>query len=1163
MSGAADASAVVGGHAVAGPDRRVLVSGTTLRFGLLALLVATSSIQLLWLAAPQPPVHGAANATYTCLYAVGENPPPGHFASIRIVANEARWQAYSACVQRFSASPWPWVVGGTVLVFAAALLVHWWTPAWKIRRGRLVPVRDGSELAGDVAALARRAGLAGRVAFVIRPAAVTASGVAFGRWGRSTVCLNAGLIALRRQDPAVFRTVVLHELAHVRNRDVDIAYATEALWRAFAVLILVPYTVLCLVPAQLLGRPASAVTLWQQEWDVGLRGLVRPAVLLALVLLARADVLRTRELYADLDAARWGGELPHPGAGSRPARGPRAVLRSAASLWRSHPTWAQRASALHDPAPLFGAQPVMLFLNALAAMEVVTALYPLSNDTTGQGTWRSAPAWLVAAVITGITGVALWRSVTHAVLTGRHGPSGLRAGCWLGAGLVAGELLTFRSSADGWLPARPWLLLLLVAAGAVLCWWASLCAELWLVRCRGRTPRWTLLGGLAAFLLVFGAWFTLWNQIGSLYLLGLSTLGDTAARLEHSLGTTPDSLGIGQLHAIFPVFDVALQFVASAPLAALGGAVLWLYPLLAWARRPVTGVPAWVRSALGGAAAVDAWRPAPELPPLHRVLSRGVVGGALTVCSLTVLAWWLHPDHPRSGGATWVVVVSLLTAFTISAAAALNAALVYGGAPAHRLPVALVAAGISTLVGLCGAFVLLSTDGCVRQRSLFVENCGWATAPAWGLAHSIIAPLVLGIGFYPTLFAALAGAGPWRRWLEPWRARRKASGRPPAATPHLPNPPAAAAHFPTPPPAPPPPTRTVGRAAAHLLGSGVLCLLGVLVARGILHATRPDHPPFSWIQHTQEAAALGLLVPFLLAWWTATRRYRPAPALAVAAGGLLLGLAAAFVLQAADGCAGIPHTLTRTCRWSPGTSWFLTSAVLLPTLVALVTWALALVGLLRTCLVGWRRRRTGRPAPAPPSGQMWRHRTAIAALCAVSVTALGGIYPASDPPTSQSTTAPAPLPPALSTAGPSPDDVDVAVWWVTVGSPLPHSLDAGRVGVVAALREFGRRVDPASLKALGSACDRWAADARRALSARPAPNPPMANAWQQAARSARDGGTLCRRSVDHLDTNALHTALADMVQQVRHTDTFYRLLAPFLRRMTWTSPPGDEHGGSH
>ncbi|MFC5253558.1 M48 family metalloprotease [Streptomyces nigrescens] len=1155
MSSAADASSVVGGHAVAGPDRRVLVSGTTLRFGLLALLVATSSVQLLWLAAPQPPVHGVPDARYTCLYAVGENPPWGHFASIRIVTNEARWHAYSACVQQFSTSPWPWVFGGTVLVFAVALLFHWWTPAWKIRRGRLVPVRGGSELAGDLVALTQRAGLVGRVTFVIRPAAVTASGVAFGRWGRSTVCLNAGLVALRQQNPALFRTVVLHELAHVRNRDVDIAYATEALWRAFAVLVLLPYTLLCLVPAELLGNPASAVTLWQQQWDVGVRGLVRPAVLFALVLLARADVLRTRELYADLDAARWGGELPHPGAEGRPARGLPTVLQSAVSLWRTHPSWAQRASALHDPAPLFGAQPVMLFLNALAAMEVVTALYPLSNDTPGPYTWRSAPAWLVAAAITGITGVALWRAVTHAVLTGRPGPSGLVAGCWLGAGLMAGELLTFRSSANGWLPPQPWLLLLLVIAGAVLCWWATRCAELWLVRCRGRSPRWTLLGGLAALLLVFGAWFTLWDRVGSLYLLDLASPGD-AARMEQVLGTTPDSLGAGQLQAIFPVLGVALQFVVSAPLTALGGAVLWLYPLLAWARRPVTGVPAWVRSALGGA--VGSWRTAPEIPPLRWVLSQGMVGGALAVCSLTALAWWLHPGHPRSGGATWIMVVALLTAFAISTIAALTAALVYRRAPAHRLPVALVAAGITILVGMCGAIVLLGTDGCVRQRSLFVENCGWVTAPLWGLIHSITA-LVLGIGFYPALFAALAGAGLWQRWLEPWRARRKASERPPTASPHLPNPPAAACHFPTPSPALPPPTRTVGRAAAHLLGSGLLCLLGVLAARGVLHATRPDHLPFPWIQHTQEAVALGLLVTFLLVWWAAARRYRPAAALAVAAGGLLLGLAAAFVLQAADGCSGNPSTLTRTCRWRPGTSWFLTSSVLLPTVAALVTWALALVALLRPCLVWWRQRRTGRQAPYPFPRPLWQHRTVIGVVCAVSLTALGGLPPASDSPAS----APVAPPPTLAAVGPRPNDIDVAVWWVNVGSPLTHSLDTSREGVVTSMREFSRRVDSASLKALGRACERWATNALRAQSARPAPNPALANAWRQAARSARDGGTLCRRSIDRLDTDAFDTAMADIVQQLSHTGTFYRLLAPFLRRMTWTSLPGDEHVRKH
>jgi beta-lactamase regulating signal transducer with metallopeptidase domain len=50
-----------------------------------------------------------------------------------------------------------------------------------------------------------------------------------------------GLLALRLDDHARFRTVVLHELAHVRNGDVTVAYVTVTVWRAFVPLVLLPY----------------------------------------------------------------------------------------------------------------------------------------------------------------------------------------------------------------------------------------------------------------------------------------------------------------------------------------------------------------------------------------------------------------------------------------------------------------------------------------------------------------------------------------------------------------------------------------------------------------------------------------------------------------------------------------------------------------------------------------------------------------------------------------------------------------------------------------------------------------------------------------------------------------------------------------------------------
>lgn len=52
-------------------------------------------------------------------------------------------------------------------------------------------------------------------------------------------------------DPSAFRAVMLHELAHLRNRDVDKTYFTIGIWRAFVVVALIPFLILNLHPVLL------------------------------------------------------------------------------------------------------------------------------------------------------------------------------------------------------------------------------------------------------------------------------------------------------------------------------------------------------------------------------------------------------------------------------------------------------------------------------------------------------------------------------------------------------------------------------------------------------------------------------------------------------------------------------------------------------------------------------------------------------------------------------------------------------------------------------------------------------------------------------------------------------------------------------------------------
>src|SRR6185503_16327644 len=156
---------------------------------------------------------------------------------------------------------------GLVLLLLVAAVVYVVWPRWRIRRSRLESLKScpplWAKLEGPLAELVERAGLDRAPEFRLDPASTRAGGVAFGTRRKPVVCLDAGLVALLDRDRAGFDSVVLHELAHVRNGDVATTYATLAVWRAVLWVVLLPYLVFAVDPLLSfdfanLGSPVTA-----------------------------------------------------------------------------------------------------------------------------------------------------------------------------------------------------------------------------------------------------------------------------------------------------------------------------------------------------------------------------------------------------------------------------------------------------------------------------------------------------------------------------------------------------------------------------------------------------------------------------------------------------------------------------------------------------------------------------------------------------------------------------------------------------------------------------------------------------------------------------------------------------------------------------------------
>jgi Zn-dependent protease with chaperone function len=330
-----------------------------------------------------------------------------------------------------------WMVGGVVLMLALAIALYLLAPLIKLRRQRLMPLTadDAPDVIASLQDLCVRAGLRSAPQFVWNPLNGAAVGLAFGRRGSYYVALTGGLVARFYSDRAAFDAVLLHELGHLRNGDVDKTYLALSLWQAFVALALVPLA----ATTVLLHDPLTAAG------NVGLLGW-RVLALAVLVYLVRNAVLRSRETYADLRALTWEGS---DGALRRVLGGLPETQRTGLGRWRDafqvHPGRTARQQALTDTRPLFRIGFWESFATGLAAgiayPSVVSFILlfwtgiqlNVWSFTTGEVA-GFITSTLLSLMIAGVIGVGIWRASFVAMIDG-HRTSSLAA---IAGGLVLG-----------------------------------------------------------------------------------------------------------------------------------------------------------------------------------------------------------------------------------------------------------------------------------------------------------------------------------------------------------------------------------------------------------------------------------------------------------------------------------------------------------------------------------------------------------------------------------------------------------------------------------------------------------------------------------------------------------------------------------------------------
>ncbi|MGF1428245.1 sensor domain-containing protein [Kitasatospora sp. LaBMicrA B282] len=688
-------------------DERVLGAGTTLRFVVLLTLFVAGTVMMTD-DVTATLASGRRHGDLECALAAGADPGVGAY-----LGAPASTPAYRACVARYVPDlHWVAAVVLVTVVLAAAGLYRL-LPRWRSGRpGVVAAARVHPELAVRLAELTAQTGLpAGlRIRFVVDVCAPGTGAMVYGTHRRPVVRLDGGLlVAVQRSADGRdrFDAVVLHELAHVANRDVGITYATVALWRVFLAVVLLP------------ELAASGYAIVDQHFPAAWQMRVTPeanlvlvAVIGVLVYLVRSDILRVREVYADRTAVARGAVrerlLParatEIGAG---ARGLRRVLAAAGRAWRTHPSWPQRAAALDRPQVLFRAAGLPLFLAGVAGQVVAQ----VAGRYLPGGWALTAGQLLAAALVVGVGGVAVWRSVLWALSEGREPGSGWGAGCVLGLGLAAGELLLFGIDAGRWWPPHPEAALVLVAACAAVLAWTAEFAELRITGYRGTRLQAAMVLTLVPAALALAFVQVYWN--GNVLLEGIALGSNGMQDLTGYAAPHPPVL----LHA----YDLLLALPGldgSARVLWWALPLLWLAPLVAWLVRSPAAAPGWLRATAPQA------RPLPDRrPPLRRAVGAGLAAGLLATAAVagtvraTASVRRLHQDA-LTGSATlmWYVLA-------VVAAMALAAAVTAAGAGRQVLLQGLIAAGVAGSIGMAavGAHALL--DGCLGPADVLHHDC--------------------------------------------------------------------------------------------------------------------------------------------------------------------------------------------------------------------------------------------------------------------------------------------------------------------------------------------------------------------------------------------------------------------------------------------------------
>lgn len=539
---------------------------------------------------------------------------------------------YRRCVAPLYLQETTRMLAGLALLLIVAVVIYLTFPTWKRWRKRLVPLpyEDMPEVTAELTALCREAKLKREPQFLWNPFNPASEGLAFGYMGRYAVALTGGLVKQAYNNPPAFRAVMRHELAHLRNGDIDKTYFSVAVWWAFVITALVPFV--ATIIRNSIGSPFTDLTFFL---DVYLRVLA----LTILVFLMRNAVLRSRELYADARAATWEGPTGVLGRVLERLPQSRYDRRwKILQITQTHPEPRVRHAMLYDSSPLLQIGFGDALGAGIAAAIAFSGLDQLFTSWAGSLQISNTPGVLAGLVFgglaAGVVGTGLWRA-TCASLLQRRTPR--RVG-WIAlgmmSGIIIGQSLALSSGSDnvlsfntlpGWIV---WSLVLLLSLWLILRWIVAV-ATMWLqVTTTTSMLLWSSRIGL---IIAGGLWAVCFGTLSIIEGLLSTSTGIS------SISLLLDSLVVSAVLLLQPFFVIGLFGLAVFPFAARF-----------WRKRAMAAAqPDWVWQgpARGQALSWD------QRPVQFRLALFVGIAGALLFCGVWLaLRLWLRFSTPLTAG---------------------------------------------------------------------------------------------------------------------------------------------------------------------------------------------------------------------------------------------------------------------------------------------------------------------------------------------------------------------------------------------------------------------------------------------------------------------------------------------------------------------------------